>query len=77
VDAWRPARLPWQVPASGLIAPAPSSAWVAGRTLFLRDNEPVGATRAEDTLAIEIYRRAEESGERIMPGTVERRLSDF
>jgi hypothetical protein len=38
---------------------------------------PTALTRAEDTLAIDIYRRAEESGEEISLGTVERRLSEL
>jgi hypothetical protein len=33
--------------------------------------------RAVDTLAIDIYRRAEESGEEITLGTVERRLGEL
>jgi hypothetical protein len=37
----------------------------------------VGASRADDTLAIDIYRRAEESGEEVTLGTVERRLSEL
>ena len=37
--------------------------------------ESVGATRAEDTLAIDIYCRAEESGDEITLGTMQRRLS--
>jgi hypothetical protein len=40
-------------------------------------NSPTALTRAEDTLAIDIYRRAEESGEEISLGTVERRLSEL
>jgi hypothetical protein len=39
--------------------------------------ESVGATRAEDTPAIDIYRRAEESGDEITLGTMERRLSEL
>jgi hypothetical protein len=39
--------------------------------------ESVGATRAEDTLAIDIYRRAEQSGDEITLGTMERRLSEL
>ena len=39
--------------------------------------ESVGATRAEDTLAIDIYRRAEESGDEITLRTMERRLSEL
>jgi hypothetical protein len=37
----------------------------------------VAATRNEDFLAVEIYRRAEEFGEEITLGTVERRLSEL
>lgn len=37
----------------------------------------MGTSRAEDTLAVDIYRRAAESGEEITLGTVERRLSEL
>jgi hypothetical protein len=43
----------------------PSSCF-GGRPIgVLGDNEPVGASRAEDTLAIDIYRHAEETGQQI------------
>jgi hypothetical protein len=37
----------------------------------------MAASRAEDTRAIDIYRRAEESGEEITLGFVERRLDEL
>jgi hypothetical protein len=37
----------------------------------------VRSSVAEDTLAIDIYRHAEETGEQITLGTVERRLSEL
>ena len=39
--------------------------------------ESVGATRAEDTLAIDIYCRAEDFGDEITLGTMKRRLSEL
>jgi hypothetical protein len=59
------------LPAAGLLLDVIRAIAVLG------DNEPVAATRNEDMIAVDIYRRAEESGEPITLGTVERRLSEL